>query len=203
MKNVNLLLLALRPILPLLLIFCLALPSLAHRVRVFAYVSGNEIFSEVSLGNNQPVAHCEVIVTRGNTGEVLLRGQTDNQGRFSFSKPDIHPDDSLVITMNTGQGHRGSWTLTPADFGFHPSPAENKQIQAKINEKHPVPLSLSTEDQQQLADLVAEAVAREVEPLKRMLAKQMDNGPSLQDIIGGIGWLVGIGGLLFALKKKQ
>jgi len=203
MKHVTFPLLVLRRLLPLLLIFCLALPALAHRVRVFAYVSGNEIFSEASLGNNQPVVHGEVIVTRGSIGEVLVQGKTDKQGRFSFSKPDLLPGESLVITVNTGQGHQGSWTLTPADFGHHPSPKANKKLQAQINEIHPTPLSLSPEEQQHLADLVAGAVAREVEPLKRMLAQQMNNEPSLQDIIGGIGWLVGIGGLLFALKKKH
>jgi len=203
MKYLTLALFALRRLLPLLLIFCLASPALAHRVRVFAYVSGNEIFSEVSIGNNQPVANSEIIVTKGSKGDVLLQGKTDNQGRFSFSKPDLLPGDSLVITAKIGQGHQGSWILTPADFGHHPSPKANKKLQTHINEIPPLSLSLSSEDQQHFADLVAEAVSREVEPLKRMLAKQMNNEPSLQDIIGGIGWLVGIGGLLFALKKKH
>jgi hypothetical protein len=31
----------------------------------------------------------------------------------------------------------------------------------------------------------------------------MDTGPSLQNIIGGIGWLIGLGGLLAAWTSRK
>jgi nickel transport protein len=186
----------------LLLICCLSSPALAHRVRVFAFAHGDNITAEVSLGSNQPVVDSKVTVTSRISGTILLQGQTDEQGQFSFTKPQHSPGDSLVITINAGQGHQGSWTLSPVDMGEQALPESFTTVDTKVDKKQPVQLSLSAGEQQQLAKLISDAVAHEVEPLKQMLARQMNNGPSLEEIIGGIGWLVGIGGLLFALKKK-
>ncbi len=187
-------------LLPLLLILGPALPALAHRIQVIAYPSENEIIVEATVGNNnEPVlTGSEVTVSKGTKGTILLQGQTDSQGRFKFPIPALEPNTDLLITVNSGLGHLGSKTLTAEELGPQRSAETEKTTSVVQNTKK---VSCSPEDQR-LADLVAEAVGREIEPLKHMLAKEMDSGPSMRDIIGGIGWLVGIGGLLAALKKK-
>ncbi len=188
----------------LFLILVLASTVLAHQVRVFAYSSGDAVIVEAFIGNNQPLHNGEVIVTSSTDEKSLYQGQTDNQGRFQFPRPQLPLNNSLTITVDAGQGHKGYWTLHPEDFSqgsLPPTQGQHAPVpQASPNSIEP---SLSPTEQQQLAELVAQAVAREVEPLKVMLAKEMSKGPSLQEIIGGIGWLIGIGGLLIALKKKQ
>ncbi|MCF6186671.1 MAG: hypothetical protein L3J49_04240 [Desulfobulbaceae bacterium] len=184
----------LRTLLPVLLILGPALPALAHRIQVLAYPSGGEIIVEATLGNEQPVTRgSEVTVTKSVNGDVLLRGETDMQGRFTFPIPELSPDTGLLISVNSGMGHLGSSTLTPEELVKLSETREAEESKAS---------SLSPEEQR-LSELISRAVAREVEPLKHMLAKKMDSGPSMRDIIGGIGWLVGIGGLLAALKKKR
>lgn len=188
----------LRYLLLLLLILGPALPALAHRIQVFAYPSGGEIIVEATVGNEQPVTRgSEVTVTRSVNGEVLLRGETDMKGRFTFPIPDLPPNTGLLISVNSGMGHLGSSTLPPEEL-------KKQQLSETLEpeESKAKTLSLSPEEQR-LSELVSRAVAREVEPLKHMLAKEMDSGPSMRDIIGGIGWLVGIGGLLAALKKRR
>jgi len=183
-------------LLPLLLIFGPALPALAHRIQVLAYPSGGEIVVEATFGNEQPVTRgSEVTVTRSVNGDVLLRGETDIQGRFTFPIPKLSPKTGLLISVNSGMGHLGSSTLTPEEL-------KDQQLSAPPKPEKSKASSLSPEEQR-LSALISRAVAKEVEPLKHMLAKEMDSGPSMRDIIGGIGWLVGIGGLLAALKKRR
>lgn len=193
-----------RSLAALLLILSLSTMVWAHQVRVFAYSSGDAVIVEAFIGNNQPLSNGDVIVTSAAGDTILHQGRTDNQGRIQFPRPELPLKDSLTITVNAGQGHKGTWTLHPEDFsqGFS-GPTQDQHAplpQTSTDSKEP---SQTPDEQQQLAELVAQAVAREVEPLKLMLAKEINKGPSLQDIIGGIGWLVGIGGLLVALKKKQ
>lgn len=184
------------PVLVLLPVLGSAFPALAHQVQVLAYPSGGEIVVEATVGKEQPVTTgSEVTVTRNVNGEVLLRGETDQQGRFRFPVPELSPKTSLLITVNSGMGHLGFRTLTSEEL--------KQQLSAEplpVNEDKASSLS---PEEQRLAEIVARAVAREVEPLKHMLAKEMDSAPSMRDIIGGIGWLVGIGGLLAALRKRS
>ncbi len=64
-------------------------------------------------------------------------------------------------------------------------------------------------DAQALEQVVEQAVDRALErrlaPVTRMLAAQVQAGPSLSEIVGGLGWLVGLAGIgawLAARKKK-
>jgi len=178
------------------LILSPARPALAHRIQVFAYPSGGEVIVEATVGNGQPVTTgSEVTVTKSVNGDVLLRGETDMKGQFTFPIPDLSPNTGLLIAVNSGMGHLGSITLPPEEL--------KKQQPAKTPETEESKTSSLSPEEQRLSELVSRAVAREVEPLKHMLAKEMDSGPSMRDIIGGIGWLVGIGGLLAALKKRR
>ncbi len=178
-------------------------PAMAHHLGVFAYSSGPDIVVTASFGHNRPIVKGKVRVTN-NEGKLLFQGTTDTHGRLRFPRPAIGPKDKLVITVQGGPGHQGTWTMTREDLGatLEPDPADNT-----VQTDNPASLqtsSLSRREQQDLARLVSEAVAREIEPLKAMMAKQMDSGqPSLKNIIGGIGWLVGLGGLFAAWTSRK
>lgn len=181
-------------------------PAMAHKVRVFAYTSGDTVVAEAYIGSNQPLRQARVVVTDTPENELILEGQTDDSGQFRFSRPQLTPNQGLTITVHAGQGHQGQWTLLPEDLGQEGDSEAAGADKAQPSQSAAVgtlEAPLTVEDRQQLAELVARAVAREVEPLKVMLAKEMNRGPSMQEIIGGIGWLVGIGGLLAALKMKK
>ncbi|MDO5530519.1 hypothetical protein [Sutterella sp.] len=42
---------------------------------------------------------------------------------------------------------------------------------------------------------VARALDRRLAPIEKRLAESLDPGPRVQDIVGGIGWLIGLGGI--------
>ncbi len=53
-----------------------------------------------------------------------------------------------------------------------------------------------------LEQRIAEAVAREIRPLRRQL-EEAQNRARLRDILGGIGYIVGVMGLVFFLKGRR
>ncbi len=194
------------PALLLLFIFIIPIPAHAHHLGVFAYVNDRDIVVTASFGHNRPVVNGKVTVTN-SAGKLLFQGKTDSRGMLHFPRPQLPPNETVKITVSGGPGHQGVWTMTPADLGNDidapETPADSVHTAQPNNS--PSPSSLSADEQRYLARLVSMAVAREIEPLKAMMARQMDSGPSLQNIIGGIGWLVGIGGLVAAWssRKKQ
>jgi nickel transport protein len=180
-----------------------ALPSHAHRLRVYAYSSGREIVVTASFGHNRPAEKSKVTAT-SNNGTFLFQGRTDIRGLLRFPRPELAPNDKLVITVNGGPGHQGSWILTPEDLGTqHPLVSQEIKQPRPLESDNSAKSTFASEERQDLEKLVSEAVAREIEPLKVMMVRQMDTGPSLQNIIGGIGWLIGLGGLLAAWTSRK
>lgn len=50
-------------------------------------------------------------------------------------------------------------------------------------------------DQAALQALVEAAVEKKIAPVRALLVAEKEKGPGLTEIIGGIGWLVGLAGL--------
>jgi len=175
-------------------LLCLVFPGTgqAHRLRVFAYPDHGQIVVTASFAHNRPVAGGEVRATLKN-GQVLFQGKTNSKGELRFPRPDIPPGEPLTITVSGGPGHQGTWILTPEDLGQQQTPPGA----ALSSGMPPARPAQTTQDRQaeKIDTIVAQAVAREIAPLKAMLAHHLDNGPSWQNIIGGIGWIVGLAGI--------
>ena len=70
------------------MVLLLSAPSAwAHRVLVFAYAEGNNLFIESKLVPDTPVKEGKVIISDKQSGQVLATGQTDAQGKFSCPIP--------------------------------------------------------------------------------------------------------------------
>ncbi len=194
----------------------------AHGVRCFAYTSGPDIVVEGKFSNDRATQNSDVKVYNLKTGKLLVEGTTNKEGIYTFPRPTLKPDEGLKIVLRAGEGHQAQWTMTPEDLNEEPLPeedtvAENSSAASEetggntsgaeatatnatsAKQAAAAPCKIDTRE---LADLVTKRVAREVAPLKRMMMEQINHGPTMRDIIGGLGWIVGIGGLLFALKKK-
>ncbi len=192
------------PVILLLFVFITPAPVFAHHLYVFAYVNGRDIVVKAAFGHDRPDKNGKVTVTN-STGKLLFQGKTDSRGMLHFPRPQLPPNDTVKITVGGGPGHQGVWTMTPADLGNNTAATETPtdSVHTAQPNNSPAPPSLSANEQRYLARLVSEAVAREIEPLKAMMARQMESGPSLQNIIGGIGWLVGLGGLVAAWSSRK
>jgi nickel transport protein len=63
--------------------------------------------------------------------------------------------------------------------------------------------SSSMISEKQLSTIVEEVVERKIAPLRSMLAEQNLSGPGLTEIIGGLGWIVGIFGAAALGRASQ
>lgn len=97
--------------LALLLMLLFAAPALAHKVNLFAYVERGTIYTESYFPDGSPVVGGKVLVYDSGKS-LLLEGQTDSKGLFSFAVPKIA---DLEIVIEASMGHRNSYRLKRSD----------------------------------------------------------------------------------------
>ncbi len=181
-------------------------PAWAHKVTVFAWVEGNRIYTESQFSGGRKVNHGKIQVF-DDKDKMLLEGVTDDQGAFDFEIPKVC---DLKIVLIAGMGHQNQW-IVPADeireaaglpAGTKPEePVAQKQEHAQ-QEQLPAPAAqiLTPEIEKQLEKILD----RKLHPLVRQLAEMQNRGPNLQDILGGIGYILGLVGLgaYFNYRRK-
>jgi nickel transport protein len=191
----------------ILAIGVLATPALAHRMLVFAYAEGDIIHTESKFVPDTPVRGGQLTVQEPKTGRVLLTGATDAQGKFSFKIPAEAAAQrfDLQIVVDAGMGHRGAWLLKAENYlaGVQPEPAATPAPAAA-----PTPATPGTDaavDQQLLEDVLNAALERQLAPVKEQLAQITVQRTALTDIIGGIGYIMGLFGLwaYFLSRRKK
>ncbi|MDD3580166.1 MAG: hypothetical protein PHW74_03985 [Desulfobacca sp.] len=190
----------------IIFICALTSPGLAHRAIIFAYAEGDTIHTESKFVPDTPVRQGEVQVLDRKTGKVLLTGQTDDQGKFSFKIPAeaVAQKLDLEIVLEAGMGHRGEWLLR-ADSYLQGVQKATAQPPASTSTPVAAETPAVTVDRQQLEEAVNKALERQLVPIKEMLTELTVRRTSLPDIIGGIGYILGIFGLwaYFQSRRKR
>jgi nickel transport protein len=177
----------------------LALPDAAraHRVHLFAWDEGDQVCSESYYSKTSKIANAELTV-RSADGKELLRGRSDREGRFCFSRPGT---EKLLLSVNTHQGHRGEFSLsakTPvsaahAENGVKPDLARLEAVSA---------------DHEALRRIVREELERVLPPLperNREMAPppEREKEPGPREILGGLGWIAGLAALLAWHRRRR
>lgn len=213
------------PALVLLLALGAAAPALAHKVNVFALASGGTVSGEAYFSGGAKAQDAAVEIA-DPSGRVVAKGRTGADGTFSL----VLPDDArapLTVTLKAGEGHQGSFVLKETDQPAR-QPARETAVarQDKAAPASPAdgptgslapaavaapvssaPSVFSADDDARLAALVEAATARAVEeklaPLRVSLARlsAKDEDARLRDIIGGLGWIMGLVGLAAWFKR--
>ncbi|MBD5417683.1 MAG: cobalamin biosynthesis protein CbiL [Desulfovibrio sp.] len=217
------------PILPrllpvALLLAALALPAdaLAHRVNIFAWVEGENIVVECGFNRAAPVRDGLVTVYDAADGKELLQGRTNERGVFVFALPEpVRHGHGLRIEINAGEGHVNDWTMTAAEIneardlshGFQQnaqaSAAPAAPASAAITPAEPAPDTKTAADGPLTAPavraIVAETLNSGLAPIRRELAALSSPGPSVRDIVGGLGWIMGLVGIAcwFMARRRQ
>nr|WP_321513655.1 hypothetical protein [uncultured Pseudodesulfovibrio sp.] len=176
---------------------CLAAVSEAHKVNVFAYVEGNTVVTDSGYSRTRRVQDGVIEVRDGSTGELLLSGNTDETGRFQFEIPDVVRKNQadIRLLLKAGTGHQAEWTVKYEEFGTDKEPSSVAPPTIE-------PVVVTSVEPSNIKDVEA-VVRRELEPVKRMLADMHDSGPSMTDIIGGIGYIFGLFGIVAYMKSRK
>ena len=190
-----------------LILFLTAGSGHAHRVNVFAYLDGDAVEVEASFPGGRPCVDCAVKFIDPATSKQIMSGRTDAKGQLRVQIPDTPLSAGLEVVLDAGQGHRASWLLLPEDITPSAEPDSAGGLPAAVPEpeiKQAQSLKNGnsvTMDKDELVALIDRAVGRQLAPLKRMLVKE--NEPDLRDIIGSIGYLVGIAGIVAWMRSRR
>lgn len=181
----------------------LAAASHAHKVNIFAYVDGDTVVSDSGYSRTKRVQGGTVEVLDAATGQVLLTGTTDKDGLFAFPIPakarEGHMD--LLLRLKAGEGHQTEWTVKYAEYGSAdaaPSAIEAAEPVEAAPAKVTAPMSGGVG----VAEVEA-VVRKELAPVKRMLADMNQSGPTVSDIMAGIGYIFGLFGVAAYMKSLK
>lgn len=185
--------------------------ALAHKVTVFAWVEGDTVLGESKFSGGKKAQNSEIIVWDMN-GKELLRTRTNEKGEFSFPVPG---KTAMRIELIAGMGHKAEWTIPLEDLGeaVEATSAQAEEIKtpepaANIISEQAEQMSVSI-DAAQLESIVEKAVTKalnkKITPLTKMVADLEQKGPSMNEILGGIGYIFGLMGvaMYFSSRKKQ
>ncbi len=191
----------------ILVLGALATPARAHRILVFAYAEGDAIHIESKFVPATPVRQGKVMVMLEKSGQVLLTGQTDDQGKFTFKIPSEAAAQKLdlKIVVEAAMGHRGEWLLKADSYLGGATPGKNAAPAAPAPAPSPAAPSTkaATPDPQALEAALNKALERQLAPIRESLAELAVRRTSLADIVGGLGYILGIFGLWAYFQGKR
>ena len=196
-------------LLPVVLILLCALPAHSHKIRVFAWAENSNITAETKFSGGKHAQNAVITVLNNENNVELLTGKTNSQGLFTFPIPQEAKENgyNLNIVVNSGDGHKNSWYLAASDYlqGYenHLSSSPPVEKNLPVTEKPQQESVVITLSEQQLNRIINTALDKQLAPIRRSLAEQSEQKPSLQDILGGIGYILGLAGLAAFLKSKK
>lgn len=186
--------------------------ALAHKVTVFAWVEGDTVLGETKFSGGKKAQNAEIIVWDLN-GKELLRTQTNEKGEFSFPVPG---KTAMRIELIAGMGHKAEWTIPLEDLGETiAAPSARDEGTTPAPEAAATPDSgqavqaAASIDPARLESIVERAVTKalnkKITPLTKMVADLEQKGPSMNEILGGIGYIFGLMGvaMYFSSRKKK
>ena len=155
-------------------------PALAHQFHVFAYAEGNSIVGEAYVRGGNPVQGARVVAL-DPSGQQLAVATTDQQGRFAFELT-AHCDYRLVV--DAGEGHVAEYTVLADELpgGLPNLGPPDESLRKQID-----------------------AIDRQIKALRRDL-HEYRNQRQWQDVLGAVGYILGIMGLAFyflGVRRKE
>lgn len=183
---------------------CLSAAAHAHKVNIFAYVDGNSVVTDSGYSRSKRVNDGVVEVYDQSTGKMILSGNTDDNGKFDFQIPDgvRAAKADLLLRLKAGTGHQAEWVVKYDEYGAAKGPfAAASEEDDGVEHGH----SAVSRPQAEKVDAgeVEAIVRRELAPVKQMLADLSQPGPSVTEIVGGIGYILGLFGIVAYMKSRN
>lgn len=194
--------------------------ALAHRLNLFAYAEDGTIVGSAYFSGGGAPAGADVTVY-GPDGAVLGQTTTDRDGAFAF---DVAVRTDHRIAVETADGHAAEFVVAAAELpaslplGEGAALASAGADDAASQQAAAAPAQGATAqgataqgaaadaaiDDAALEAMIARAVQQQVRPLRQQLAAYGEE-IRLRDILGGIGYILGIFGLAayaMALRRR-
>ena len=186
-----------------LIIVIMDVSVFAHKVNIFAYVEGDKVYTESYFSDGKKCVESKIEVF-DNQGNKLLEGLTDEEGMFSFKiPPEDVIDGDLKIILTASMGHRAEYIIRADELG---------DVSGLIEEKIEEPVSavspeISSVDLKEIQSLIEDTLDEKLKPIireMREIRKSQEDRISPTEIIGGIGYIIGIFGIIaYFLSRKR
>ncbi|MDK9695560.1 MAG: cobalt ABC transporter permease [Siculibacillus sp.] len=182
----------------------LTVPALAHKVVVNAFVGGERIEGEIGFSDGAMAGGTPVEVL-AEDGTKLGETMTDRDGAFVFvpTRAVTH-----IFRADLGGGHVATVRIEKADLpatlsGGTPEvarPATTAPAETRAIDAAPPVRPVAASEAEKAA--ILEAVRQELKPLRREISALKEKN-DFQAILGGIGYIVGVFGLWFAVAARR
>lgn len=172
----------------------------AHKVNIFAYVEGGKIYTESYFNDGKKCMDSKIEVF-DNQENKLFEGLTDEEGMLSLEiSPEDIIDGDLKVVLTASMGHRAEYII----------PANELRGVTELTQEKPeesaskVSPEISSFDVKEIQSLIEDTLDEKLMPIIREIKKSQENRISPTEIIGGIGYIVGIFGMIaYFLSRKK
>lgn len=195
----------------------MAAPAMSHGLNVFAWLENDQILVQCDFGQGRPAANAAIAVYDSADHKELIQGRTDSLGRYAFVVPAVIRDGhGLLIVADAGQGHRGEWTMDASELysaasltaGFDAAAIQARQngqdhVHIQMTPTNP-PMVQGPVTQEQIKNIVQEVLELKLSPLRKEIAAHaVSSGRTIVEIVGGIGWIIGLVGIGLYFKSRK
>ena len=185
-------------------------PVFAHKVSIFAWVEGDRVHTQSIFFGGKKIKDASIDVYDAS-GKHLIQGKTDHNGEYSFKAP---VKTAMKIVVSAGMGHQATWHLKASEFessGNDRLPTAPASLDAAPRTDSQVPHANDSRpqtvrpgmDPDELREIVEKALDKKLSPVLRMLSELKNQGPGIRDILGGIGYIIGLVGLAAYLGNRR
>jgi nickel transport protein len=189
----------------------------AHKVTIFAWVEGDTVHTQSKFSGGKRAKNATVVV-EDKEGNQLLEGVTDENGEFSFKIP---KKTDLKIILKASMGHLGDWTipveqLTGEGAASEPTGGQESGEEVVVKDgpdeqegqagqgQAPVQTA-SGLSREEVRNLIDAALDKKLAPIVNMLVDSQEEGPTMEEVIGGVGYIFGLVGvaMYFSSRRKS
>lgn len=200
------------PLSVLALLFFAPFNVMAHRVNVFAYAEGENIHIEGYFVDGSPSRDSKVVVY-STDGAAIAEGTTNSEGMLEVAVKNLQTKfGDLKIVLEASMGHRGEYVLASSEIGSKKGP-ENKMEKTqtlRLQERghaHETDQDRVSEnlDSSALEETMERIVRAQLKPVNESLRqlRQAAERPGLTQIVGGLGYIVGLAGAyMWGMSRK-
>ncbi len=166
----------------------LAAPAMAHKVMIFGWVEGDMVRTISKFNGGKKVRHAPVSVF-DTDGTLLLTGKTDVDGGFAFKRPD---KKRLTIELEASMGHKTSCNVDLDEVVEHGNDTGPVDKKAEVETKRPAT---------DIEAVIEKALDRKTAIILQKI-QENEEKQSLSEIIGGIGYILGLVGIALWFKRN-
>ena len=170
--------------------------ALAHNVVGGVYAIGSTIEGEAGFSNGDMAKAGTPVLITDAAGQVIAEVLTDEEGFFVFEATQ-RIDHLFKLDMSSGHVLE---MILPADE--LPASLPGGMSIAPVPSNPTTAASVSGVDAVVLQQMIEQAVAKQVKPLRKELAAYKEKA-GLQDLLGGIGYIFGLVGLGIWLRQRK